>query len=542
MTCNPTNKSIEGRIRARVAVQLRHISGIAALTLLAGCGGGGSGGGAGPAVSAFQTWCQASTNGRFDVRAGVTARITGSQFTPAGVGGFELCTQSGELSRPGTTRVARFELVAPSDWSGRLLFRGGGSFDGVISPFTYSPLVFEHRFAAVATDMGHQAASDASDQSWALNDPDAVADYAFAAIPDVREAAALVLCSHFAGAGVCPQRVYFEGCSTGGREALLAAQRAPDLFDGVIARAPALQWPGLAVAANRIEKRIAVQSLSDAKLATVDAAELAACDALDGASDGVIGRPFDCPFDPNSLRCLQGDAPNCLTDAELETLATVRSPTPLPFAQRDALTEHPAFPMATISQAVTWPLWIEPSTGSPIPALFAGQESFFRYFVAKDPNLDSLAIDPANYAADLAALSTQLDGTSTDLSAFAARGGKLILWHGTIDPAISPLGTIDYFEALQSAAANDPTLPPIEDYARFYIAPGVAHCSGGPGADQVDLLSVLDAWRDGTPPGNVMAHPQSNPTLGDRRLCEWPRYLHYTPGPAGGGTYECRTP
>jgi feruloyl esterase len=360
----------------------------------------------------------------------------------------------------------------------------------------------------------------------------------------VRGAAVEILCSHFAAHGQCPpERVYFEGCSNGGRSALLAAQRAPDLFDGVIARAPVLQWPGLAVAAQRLERRIAVQPLSDAKLAAVDAAQLAACDALDGIADGVIGRPFDCPFDPESLRCTQGDAPDCLTDAELETLATVRSSTPLPFAQVDGLTEHAAFPVQPISLLVTWPIWLQPSASFPVPNLFVAQDLFLRYLVTQDPSLDSLSIDPADYGDELAALSAQMDATSTDFSAFVARGGKLILWHGAADAGITPVGTNDYYAALEAAAVADPSLPAVEAYARLYVAPGVAHCARGPGADQVDLLSVLDAWRDGTPPGAITAHAQYT-SAGDRPLCEWPGYPHYVGSgdPTLASSYSCQLP
>jgi feruloyl esterase len=532
--------------------------------ILAGCdAGGGSGGAAAlppprppppPQVSSFQTWCAEAVGDVYEIRDGVTARILDAQFTAAIIGqSFEICRQSGELGRPGTTRVAEFEVVAPSHWRGRLLFRGGGGFDGVISPFTYSPEVLEHRFATVATDMGHQAVEGSNDQSWALNDPDAVDDYAFAAIPDVRQAAVSVLCSYFVytgdgGADCELERVYFEGCSNGGRSALLAAQRAPDLFDGVIARAPVLQWPGLAEAAHRLEKRIDAQPLTNEKLATVDAAQLAACDALDGIADGVMSRFIDCPFDAESLRCTEGDGPDCLTDAELETLATVRSPTSLSFGQRDGLTEHPAFPISPIGHLLTWPLWLQPSAQFPVPALFATQEAFFRYFVTMDPTLDPLRIDPADYATELAALSSQLDATSTNLAAFAARGGKLILWHGAIDAGISPLGTIEYYEALQAAAAADPTLPAVEDYVRLYIAPGVAHCARGPGADEVDLVSVLDAWVDGTPPGAITAHSKYT-SSGDRPLCEWPGYPHYhglgdhgAGDPTFAGNYACQVP
>src|SRR5262245_10193229 len=339
----------------------------ALLTTQFGCGGGGSGGGLAatplpppPQPSAFQIWCQGTVNAAYDIRPGVQATITVAGFMGAQTAsGFEVCILSGAVSRPNTTRVANFKLNIPSRWNGKLLFRGGGGFDGVISTITYSPGTLAHGFADVATDMGHQ--DNGVDEAWALNDPDAVEDYAFAAIPDVRETAISILCDDDSvTAGMCPlERVYFEGCSNGGRSALLAAQRTPDLFDGVIARAPVLQWPGLAVAANRIAKRIAVQPLSTAKLATVDAAQLAACDALDGITDGVIGHPFDCAFDPDSLRCTNGDATDCLTDGELETLATVRSPTPLPFPQHDGLAEHPAYPVATIGNPLAWPLWLQ---------------------------------------------------------------------------------------------------------------------------------------------------------------------------------------
>lgn len=517
--------------------------GFGMLAMLAGCGGGGGSGGGvtapppppPPPVATFKTWCERATGTTYHVTDGVLAEIVGSNYDAGGDelgGGYEVCRQQGEIGRPGTSRVVRFEVTIPGAFAGRLVFLGGGGFDGAVGSQSWSPNVLEHGFATVATDMGHVGA-DAFDASWALDDPGAVEDYAFAAIPDVREAAASVVCSWFGSNGgdgttsCALEQVYFEGCSGGGRQALLAAQRRPDLFDGVIARAPSLAVPGLMSAANRIAQRVATRTLSPAKLATVDAAQLEACDALDGLSDGVIGRAFDCPFDPAQLLCTEGDADDCLTEAELETLATVRSPTPIAFAQRDGASEYPAWPVAPIADVFAWPIWLlsgAPPT-YPEPLLFAIQQGFFRYFVAEDPALDTLGIDPADYSDALGALSTQLDATSPDLSAFAAAGGKLILWHGAADAAVSPLATIHYYQALQEAAAADPSLPAVADFARLYVAPGVMHCERGPGADQVDLVSVLDAWVAGTAPGDIVAWNWSE--TGARPLCEWPAYPHY---------------
>ncbi|NLD68951.1 MAG: tannase/feruloyl esterase family alpha/beta hydrolase [Limnobacter sp.] len=433
-----------------------------------------------------------------------------------------------------------FEVRLPSDWNGKLHYGGGGGFNGSIPAANANAL--SKGFAQVSSDSGHQA--NGRDGSWALDDQEALTNFAYLSIPTVTAATREIVRERY---GSEPSRTYFEGCSNGGREALMNAQRFPEVFDGIIARAPAYRFTGLLLGFNRTAKALAAPggAFTEGKVATLASAVLAACDGLDGVEDGIVSNLQACTFDASSLRCPNGgDAGDqCLSDAQLAVVDSWTSDMALGTGQH----LNTGWPLTgNEAEPAGWRAWVtgDPTASPPVvPAQFSFQEGLVKYMLNKDPALDTLSYSPDANPGAVLALSAVLDSSNPNLTQFRARGGKLILWHGASDPAISVDGTTRYYNEAVAAAGGQATA---DQFMRYYIAPGVLHCSGGPGADQVDLLESLDAWvTDGDAPGTLAASKLSagTPVL-TRPLCVYPMYPRYNGSgdPALAASYTCTSP
>jgi feruloyl esterase len=315
-------------------------------------GGASDGGAAGAAPATAGSSCSSALEQTLP-----SASITGAMSVPPQAGNPGYCLVS---ARQGGS--LNFQVALPDNWNHRLLFVGGGGFDGVIPDVSASPGTLAAGYAIVATDSGHQGtgAYPTGDASFAL-DADALTAFANSATHQVLPLARAIVSLRY---GSPPDRVYFEGCSNGGREALIAAQRWPGDFDGIIARAPALNFTGGMTAFHRIAVLTGAKggSITVGKLTTLASAELRACDDDDGVDDGIIGNPAACQFDPTTLRCAGPSEDGCLTDAELATIAGVRAETPLTYSQKDSLVVYPGWPVGHESDATGWPVWI---TGTP---------------------------------------------------------------------------------------------------------------------------------------------------------------------------------
>jgi feruloyl esterase len=332
-----------------------------------------------------------------------------------------------------------------------------------------------------------------------------------------------------------PTKSYFEGCSNGGREALMSAQRYPNLFDGIIARAPAYNWVGFMGHFNRTAKALAAPggAFPAAKTATLAAAVRTTCDALDGITDGVVANQAACnaAFDPQTLRCPGGaDTGNtCLSDAQLAVVSSWTS---------DAVwTGSPTYRNAGWSltgnedDPGAWGAW-ETGNGTVANALqFLFADTTVKNYLARDPAANSLTYTPWDQNQNaLFAMAALNDATNTDLRPFRDSGGKLILWHGGNDPALSKNTTAEYYNNVKATVGAAST----DAFVRFYIAPGVNHCAGGPGADTSDLLTALDNWStNNAAPATLTASKvdAAGATLFSRPLCQFPQYPKYT-GPA----------
>jgi len=372
-------------------------------------------------------------------------------------------------------------------------------------------------YATASTDTGHTGAA----ANTFVNE-DVLVDYAYRAIHETTAAAKKFVDRFY---GSAPRFAYFSGCSTGGRQALQAAQRYPEDFDAIVAGAPGLRPTRQAFGQNWLYQATAdpASALPDAKLALVHQAVMNACDALDGARDGVLENPVACTFDPQALACRQGDEATCLTAPQVEAVRKIYA------GPKNPRTGEQIFPGLERGSELGW---------SPGPVGLAAD--YFRFIVFKDPNWDPKTL---NFDAHVALVDSKdehriLDATRTDLGGFTGRGGKLLLYQGWAENGIPPRNLVNYYASVQSATRN------AGDSVRLFMVPGMGHCGGGNGATTFDMVAALDQWvATGKAPAAVPASRVRDGKVDRTRpLCAYPQSAFYK----GSGSiddaanFECR--
>jgi pimeloyl-ACP methyl ester carboxylesterase len=461
---------------------------------------------------------------------------------------------------PGPNQV-NFALSLPATGNGRFLFIGNGGFGGdfnfpeVFPDFESIPDLTRAGFAIAFTDTGHQGGF--LDGRWALNDQAKQEDYLFRGVY-VTAVAAKAITKRFYG---IQPRAYFAGCSDGGREGLVEAQRYPGDFDGIIAGDPAIGpvAPGF----NWNQEHLAADAASyipPDKLALIDAALMQRCDAADGVADGLIQDPRKCKFDPATLLCSAKNSPNCLSAPQVAALKAVYAGA----TAADGESIYPGFTASDPAVDDSWSTWITgfvppdaPGTPEPwtdptlAPWQFLLEDQILRFFVFADPGYDSFSFNLNS--SDL--IKTHMvmnrgggEGTNPDLSAFESKGGKLILYHGWSDPAVSPLETIRYYK---SVIQDQGSFSSTERSARLFMVPGMQHCVGtGPGPNIFDPLPSLIDWveKNVEPKQIIAAHFQNNdPSMGvitrTMPLCSYPKAAVFTGGDVSqAANWSCRAP
>lgn len=455
----------------------------------------------------------------------------------------------------------RFQVNLPTQWNGRYLQFGGGDFNGVLvtglglapsaHPNLPSPLA--RGFVTAGTDSGHQAAPGVPLQAFAL-DNEALENFAHAAYKKVRDVAVELVRRRY---GRAPAKRYFFGSSEGGREGLAMAQRYPADFDGIYSRAPVVNWTALQVAGTRVgATQFGGGWLPPEKVKLVHDAVLAACDALDGLADGIVSDHEGCgrAFDASRLRCTAGPAPDCLTEAQLKTVLALHTPTEFRFALANDVRAYPAWGRGGENAPGTGPAggWRSWQTGAAPPTVPAGPQSSrawlyasgaIRYFVARDPAYDPRRFNPEEFVGRLRRVSALMDATDPDLSAFAARGGRLVIVEHMADYAQSPYAGIEYWksvvERMRAEQANE--------FLRLYVTPGADHVGVG-APSSVDMLRVLTAWVErGEAPGDLVqaAHEPRPPyaVTATRPMCRYPAFPRYRGGDAAKAeSFECVRP
>jgi len=303
--------------------------------------------------------------------------------------------------------------------------------------------------------------------------------------------------------GEAQQHAYWNGCSAGGKQALMEAQRYPADYDGIVAGAPAANWSGRALQSLWVAQamhRDEASFIPPAKYPAIHHAVLAACDALDGVEDGILEDPMRCHFDPAVLRCQSADTPSCLTPAQVETA-------------RKIYENHGAYPGLAPGSELGWATY-----GGVKP--FAIGDDYFKYVIFGNAAWDYRALDFSDTARYP---NSTVDALDTNLKPFFAHGGKLIQYHGWSDPQIPPLHSVDYYRSVVAAIGK------VDDSYRLFMAPGMAHCGGGTGPNQFDAVAALERWREaGAAPGEIVAtHVTNNKVDRTRPLCPYPQIAKY---------------
>lgn len=387
----------------------------------------------------------------------------------------------------------RFEVNLPLAWNGRLYMYGNGGLAGTPaadpSRRYAAGQALANGFATAYTDTGHDKRVQPGG-TFAHNNFHKLVDYGFRAV-HLTVTAAKALSNHLYGRQ--PAYSYFNGCSTGGRQGMMAAQRFPQDFDGIIAGAPAADYSGL-----KFSQAMRVSAISASGLTEAEALVLAdhiyqACDDLDGSKDGLISDPRRCDFDVDRdlPACDGADTDTCFDEAERDALKQYYAPVILAGEE-----VYPAMPVgsevlgATYSgeQRSGWFPWLINDNG-PVLLDLLGSD-FFRYmvFIEDRPDYDWTTFDYAAPPDNLDEFSQIVDAVDPDLGAFKASGGKLLSYFGWADPDINPLTLLAYREAV---AAQDPQL---DRFFRTFMLPGVFHCRGGAGPDRFDAVTPLIDW------------------------------------------------
>jgi len=438
--------------------------------------------------------------------------------------------------RPSADSVIKIEVWLPiSGWNGKFRGQANGGFAGEID---YRLLGFAvmQGYASAGTDTGHAASG--VDASWALGHPEKIVDFGYRGIHEMTVLGKTIVKAFY---GENAKRAYFAGCSNGGRQGLMEAQRYPEDYDGIIAGAPANYWTHLVSSAIWDMQATTLDPASyipSSKIPALAQAVLASCDAKDGVKDGILNDPRQCHFDPAAMLCTGSDSDACLTQPQVMAL------TKLYAGAQDSKGQviFPGFVPGGEEGPGGWSTWITgPAPGKSL--FFAFGYGYFANMVYEKSDWDyrKANLDDAVAASDKK-FAGVLNAMDTDMKAFEARGGKLILYHGWSDPGISPLSVVHYYGNVvkkmgQSAA---------DSFVRLYMVPGMQHCQGGPGTDifgefgisavndpQHNLYMALEQWVEkGSAPRELIASKMDGPgteakVTMTRPLCEYPQEARY---------------
>lgn len=457
-------------------------------------------------------------------------------------------------ARPSADSDIILELWMPaSGWNGKLQGLGNGGFAGLIDTFELGAAVAKG-YAAVATDTGHTGSP--IDAAWALGHPEKIADFGHRGIHEMTRVAKLVI-PQFYGSPV--KHSYFAGCSDGGREAMMEAQRYPDDYDGILAGAPANYWTGLLALGVVVTQAVTATPASfipPAKIAAIGNAVDAACDKLDGVADGILNDPRQCHFDPASIQCDAGqDSDKCLTAPQVTALRAAYA------GLRDAGGRQifPGYLPGAEQGGNGWGTWITGAAPARSLMAFFGIGYFSNMvYDNTDWTYKSFKLESA-LATAKAKSASALDAVNPDLTPFRSHGGKLILYHGWDDPAIPALNTVNYYDEVVAKLGQANT----DAFARLYMVPGMQHCDGGPGPTtfgqsasspaedpEHNARVALENWvEQGTAPSTLIASKESTGTSQGsatmtRPLCPYPQFAKYK----GSGdtnsadSFVCSTP
>ena len=436
-----------------------------------------------------------------------------------------------------------FELLLPDEWNSKFVMGGGGGFVGSVINTALGYGVLQKGYATVGTDTGHRG--NAQDASWALNNLERVVSFGHQAVHRTAVTAKALIADYY---GRAASRDLFFGCSRGGGQALMEAQRYPDDFDGIVAGAPAFNWTEELGGRNTWINQVMYPDPTDLSLPVITPelqefmgnAVLEQCDLLDGIEDGILNNPLACHVDVETFACRAGQTGDCLSPEQIEVANRIYSGLIV-----DGEQLFPGYPPGAKIGESGWTRWLtgglsvvagaefqrgvasDPEFPDPVTpsAHFSFGNGVMKYLVFHDAEWDYSTYDFSTFRDDVAAVSSTLDATDPDLDAFRERGGKLLLFNGWRDMALTPLGTIEYYEEVlerDTSASQD---------VRLILVPGMDHCFGGPGPAWVNWVDEIDNWLEtGQAPNHVTVSwldEQMQPDGGSRLACAYPTVLTY---------------
>jgi len=446
-----------------------------------------------------------------------------------------------------------FEVNLPAAWHHRALQMGGGGYDGSLvtgltqysnqTPNTDTPL--KQGYVTLGSDGGHKGKAG-FDGSFGQDD-EALLNFGKQSVKKTHDAAVSVIEKAY---GQRPARFYFIGGSQGGHEALDAAARYPRDYDGVVAHYPAYNVMMLHLGSLNVGKALYSDGgsgwINPQKTKLIGEAVYAKCDALDGAKDGIISNVAGCnaAFDVSALRCPNGadTGDTCLSDAQIGTVRAITSSYK---------------PGVTIAKMDTFPKWAllegalfqgpsnfgqERQPSNPLSGkealLYSAGDQTVKFIVTRDPKYDPMKFDPRQWQQRIATVASIMDVTDVSLDKFRARGGKIIMTHGTADDFITPHNSMEYYQRQLAQFGQER----LNSFLRFYVIPGFGHGSDRFNA-KFDSLVVLQNWVErGQAPSGLTAmdaNPGANRT---RPLCEWPKWPKFTGAPGtenSAASYTC---
>ena len=424
-------------------------------------------------------------------------------------------------------REIGFSVWLPAQWNGAFVMGGGGGFVGSIQNQALGLGVLQRGYATAGTDTGHRT-QKGIDGSWALNNPERLVNYGHLAVHRVTAVAKQIAADHYE---TTPKRSYFAGCSNGGRQALMSAQRYPEDFDVILAGAPAHDFAGITAAFLNVTRHmypsmgeLAEPVLSAQDRQTLADAILAKCDAGDGIEDGILNDPRDCDFEPDSL------------NLEPEKIAAIRAVYDGPQSPDGPI--HVGWPFGGEDAPGGWGRWLagdgQQSPDLPPSAAFGFGVEVMRHMVEHDPDWRYEGFDFSAFRHRFRTAAAALNATDANLDPFRENGGKLLIYHGWSDAALSALASIEYVDAVY---ARDQSA---RDDVRLFLMPGVLHCAGGPGPWQVDIIEAAAQWDEtGTAPDTLVAGFAEGG--GARPLCAYPKRAVYVGGDGRDpASFECQ--
>jgi len=405
--------------------------------------------------------------------------------------------------KPTSDSDIKVEAWLPANnWNGKLQAVGNGGWAGVIS-YPAMANALRRGYATVSTDTGHSSPGG----SFALGHPEQLIDYAYRSEHEMTVTAKAVVRALF---GNAPAKSYFNGCSTGGRQALVEATKYPDDFDGIIAGAaanPKTHLDAWRLWAARLA--LTADAIPAEKYPMIHQVVLAQCDALDGVKDGLIENPTRCHFDPAPIVCKGADGADCLTSKQATVATALMGPAKTPAGKE-------IFPGYAPGAELGWGFLL----GGKEP--YANPLEDYKYVVYKNPDWDWRTFDlERDLAASEKAAPGLLTAVSQDLSAFTKHGGKLLMYHGWTDQQIPPLASVNFYKDVTPKAA--------QDSVRLFMVPGMNHCAGGEGPNSFDMVSPLEQWVEQrqAPARIVASHSTAGKVDRTRPLCAYPQVARY---------------